>query len=339
VSRRRKLTGVFDRMVQFHSLRAAARRAAKGLTRRHQPAWFLAELEQNVLELQRSLVSDSWRPGRMRTFRIRDPKPRTIAVAPFVDRVVHHALCQALDPMFERFADPDSYACRVGQGQHRAIARVQTLSRRYAWHGRLDIQHFFETVRHDVLVELLERQVADKRALAIVGRLLEAGVGPPGVGLPIGNLTSQHFGNYILGYMDHHAREVARVGAWVRYMDDVVFFAADRETVWRAFDSLDFYVRTRLRLRLKDSATRVAPVEVGIGFLGMRIWPHTVRLDAARSRRAAARWRGLRRAVARGALPAAGAAHRAQALVAWTSAADTLRWRRALFSGRRGGRR
>ncbi len=215
MGRTRRLTGVFERMTTFEALRAAARRASDRLRRRHAPAAFLADLEANALALQRALHDGTWTPGPLRTFRIRDPKPRTIAVAPFSDRVVHHALCAELEPMFERFADPDSYACRVGRGQHAAVRRVRQLVRRHPWHARLDVRHFFETVRHDVLLERLARRVADARALDVLARLLAAGVGPPGVGLPIGNLTSQHLGNFLLGHLDHHARRVVGVAGWV----------------------------------------------------------------------------------------------------------------------------
>jgi RNA-directed DNA polymerase len=329
MSRRRRLTGVFARATTFEALRAAAVRAARGLRRRRDVARWLADLERHVLALQGALHDGSWRPGPLRTFRIRDPKPRTIAVAPFADRVVHHALCHELQPMFERFADPDSYACREGRGTWAAVRRVQALSRRHPWCLRLDVRHFFESVRHAVLMDRLAARVADERALDVVRLLLSGGVGPPGVGLPIGNLTSQHFGNFLLGHLDHHARQHLRVAGWVRYMDDIVVFGPSKDAMWAAHDGARAWLGEALGLALKDEATRVLPVHAGVPFLGLRVWPQAVRLDAARRRRLARRLRGLGGAVAAGEAMAEVAAPRAQAAVAWAAQSDTLAWRRA----------
>ncbi len=325
--RRRKVTGVFARMTEFHALRAAALRASRGLRTRRAPASFLSDLERNVVALRASLLDDSWRPGPMRTFRIRDPKPRTIAVAPFPDRVVHHALCAELTPMFDRFADADSYACRVGGGQHRAVERLRTLTRRHEWYGRLDVRHYFESVHHDVLLERLERRVADPAALRVVEHLLAAGVGPAGIGLPIGNLTSQHFGNFLLGHVDHFAREVVKVDAWVRYMDDIVILGDDRERVWGQIAELDAHLRSDLRLIWKDSATRVGRVCGGVPFLGVRVWPELVRFDGVRLRRARRALAANVRAARVGDASAEDSARRASAMIAWMELGHSKAWR------------
>ena len=329
MSRRRRLTGVFARMTTFEALRSAALRAARGVRRGRGAAAWLAELEGSTLALQRDLHAGTWSAGPLRTFRIRDPKPRTIAVAPFPDRVVHHALCQELAPMFDRFADPHSYACRPGGGPWRAAEQVQRLARRHPWCLRLDIAHYFETVRHDVLVDALARGVADPRALDVACTLLAAGVGPPGVGLPIGNLTSQHFGNHLLGCVDHYAREQLRVGGWVRYMDDMVAFLPDKARCWEVHDALDAFLRERLQLRLKHAATQVHPAHIGIAWLGMRVWPGQVRLDGARIRRLGRR---LRRTTTDPVQTCAEREHRlaaSQAVLAWAERCSTTRWRRA----------
>jgi len=121
---------LFAQVVAFDALCAAARRAARGLWRNRSVAAFLLDLEPEVLALQRELVGGTYRPRPPYTFPIADPKPRTISAAAFCDRVVHHALCAALEPALERFATADSYACRRGKGNHAAVRRVQALSRR-----------------------------------------------------------------------------------------------------------------------------------------------------------------------------------------------------------------
>ena len=136
---------LFPQVVDFHALRAAARRAARSTPT---GAPFLADLEANVLALRSELLAGTWRPGPPHTFAITDPKPRIISAAPFVDRVVHHALCAALEPTLERYAIHHSYACRHGKGNRTAVAAVQRLAGRHAWFVKLDVRHYFETMDH-----------------------------------------------------------------------------------------------------------------------------------------------------------------------------------------------
>jgi RNA-directed DNA polymerase len=326
----RPLFGVLERMSSFGALRAAALRAARHLRARPATGLFLGELEQNALRLQGALRSGTWRPSPMRHFRIRDPKPRTISVAPFADRVVHHALCAELAPTFERLADPDSYACRVGFGQHRAVRRCQQLCRRWPYVARIDVAHYFETVPHDGLLARIQPWLRDPGALEVLRLLLDAGGDRAGRGLPIGNLTSQHLGNFYLSALDHHLRRAQRVPALVRYMDDTVIFAASAEGAWAAVEAADRFAG-QLGLRLKHSETSVQPVTFGVRFLGARIWPRLVRLDRRRATRWRRRLRALLRRAARGG-DEADCAARAEALVAWTAVAAARRWRQVALA-------
>ena len=322
----------FDQIASFGPLCRAAHEAARGLTQRFSVAAFLADLETEVLALERELQDGSYHPRPLVTFRIRDPKPRTISAAAFRDRVVHHALCAALEPRFERYADPDSWACREGRGNHAAVRRLQVLCRRHPWYVKLDVRHYFETVDHDVLLALLHRLVRDQRVLALAGTILAAGARAPGLGLPIGNLTSQHFGNLLLGMLDHHLREQLRVPAMVRYMDDILLLGPDRRAVRRLRDGAARFVEHQLRPRIKRQATRLGPVSIGVPFLGFRVWPQLIRLDAARVRRFRRRVRGLERALAAGAISEDEAARRVRGVFGWAEQADTLRFRRGCVS-------
>ena len=149
-------------------------------------------LETEALKLQRELLDDSYCPREYRIFAIIDPKPRMISAAAFRDRVVHHALCAALEPTLERYAIFDSYACRPKKGGYAATKRAQGFARRLSYFLKLDVYKFFETADHDVLKRLLRRLVKDKRALALCDRFIDAGAprSAAGKGLPIGNLTS-----------------------------------------------------------------------------------------------------------------------------------------------------
>lgn len=312
------------------ALRAAARRAARGLARRRGAAAFLADLDTECLRLQRELREGRYQPGAFHHFAIRDPKPRRISVAPFRDRVVHHAVCAVMEPTFEAYADPDSYACRVGKGTLAAIQRAQVLARGSPWFAKLDVHHCFETADVARLSGRLAEAFEDPALLAVVDRILRAGTDDQGRGLPIGNLTSQHFANFMLGVLDLRARAAGAQG-YVRYMDDILVFGASKEQVTGIAESLADAMARDLNQREKLSARRIAPTSAGVPCLGFRIWPHLVRFDGPRRRRFLRHSRAIEHAREAGWLGDADAAVRGAALVAWARFGNTLRFRQALW--------
>jgi RNA-directed DNA polymerase len=197
----KRANGLFEPMIRFDNLIRAAGRASRG--KRHQPAVarFLFDLEPGLLRLQAALANGTYRPGRYTVFEIRDPKRRRICAAPFRDRVVHHAVYNILEPYLDKRLIFDTYACRTGKGGHAAIHRAQRFARRHRYFLKCDIKRYFESIDHNILKVLLRRIIKDRRLLAILGTIIDHQ--PPytelGRGLPIGNLTSQHFANLYLG--------------------------------------------------------------------------------------------------------------------------------------------
>jgi len=289
----RRFGGLFEGACGFLALVAAARRAARATTCGPEVSAFLRDLEIEVLELRRELVTDVYRPGPYHVFTIHDPKTRQITVAPFRDRVVHHALCAQLEPVFERLYIADSYACRRGKGTLRAIQRAQQHSRRNRYFLKLDVQTYFHSIDHNALMDLLRGKLKDGRMLAVLERIVRHPVPgcPAGKGLPIGNLTSQHLANFYLNPLDHQIRERLRPGGYVRYMDDMVLFGDNKQTLWSHADACREFLGAHLRLTLKPRATLLAPVDQGLPFLGRRVFPHLIRLRRENLRRSLDRLR------------------------------------------------
>ena len=184
-------------------------------------AGFESALTDNLLRLEEELRTQTHRPGPYRYFRMTSPKPRRISAAPFRDRVVHHALVQQLEPIFEARFIQDSYACRVGKGTHAALQRCQDLARRYPYVLQCDVVQFFPAVDHAILRDLLFRTIADAQTRWLIEHILASDAGvlrdeytvvyfpdddllsalrPRG--LPIGNLTSQFWANCSLNALD-----------------------------------------------------------------------------------------------------------------------------------------
>ena len=270
----------------FPSLLAAFRRARRAKRGKGgEPAFYL-HLEENLLRLSEQLRDRRFRPDPYRYFPLRTPKRRVVSEASFRDRIVHHSLVGALEPVFEEGFIDGSYACRKDKGTHLAIRHAQSAARRFPFFLKLDFEKYFDSIRHDVLHDLLRARVSDDGILWLCDVLMEQAQ-VPGIdrgerrGLPIGNLTSQFWANVYLDPVDHLALGLPGVAVYCRFMDDLLLLGEDKASLWRALDEISGFAHSRLRLRLKPSATRVAPVSEGIPWLGLRVFPGTVRLNHA----------------------------------------------------------
>lgn len=275
----------FEQVYSFKALWRAFKRArrAKPWT---DPEFFL-NCDERLLELSQALQERRWNPDPYRYFIIRNTKSRVVSEASFRNRVVHHALIAALDPLFESKFIPHSYACRAHKGTHAAVAAVQRMSRRWPYALRLDIARYFDHIRHDTLMALLQQEIQDEGLLWLCQRLL-SGASLPTVppseqrGLPIGNLTSQFWANVYLHPIDLRASSTA--SAYARYMDDLVLFGPSKAALWACLEDLQEQLLP-LGLRLKSSVTRLQPVTEGFPWLGFQIYPNTLRLLPSTRRR------------------------------------------------------
>ena len=247
----RRHNGLFSKIANFRALHAAAMRAVAGKRRKPGAAAFMANLETELLRLERELQAGAWRPGPYVAIEIRQPKRRVVSAAPFRDRVVHHAVHAVVAPLFELGFIYHSYANRVGKGTHRAVARYERLRNRYRHVLRGDIFRYFPAIDHEILKVDLRRRVACAATLALLDRIIDGSNAQEPVnryfpgddlftpyqrrrGLPIGNLTSQFFANLYLDCLDHFATEVLRA-PYLRYVDDFALFADDPAVLanWR----------------------------------------------------------------------------------------------------------
>lgn len=156
----RSHNSLFERVTNFDNLLTAFYRARKGKRDKGQVAAFEFRLEPELFRLQRELQSKTYTPGPYTTFYVYDPKQRLISAAPFRDRVVHHALCNVIEPVFEQTFIHDSYANRLGKGTHRAIGRFQHFARRYKYVLKCDIRKFFPSIDHEILKREIRWKIA-----------------------------------------------------------------------------------------------------------------------------------------------------------------------------------
>jgi len=281
---------LYPQIITWYNLHEAWRKARKGKRGKVPAASFEYHLEYNLLALQEELTNKSYQPGAYHSFFIHEPKRRLISAAPFRDRVVHHALCNVIEPIFDRTFVADSYANRAGKGTHRALDRCQQVSRRFRYVLQYDIRQFFPSIDHAILCQQLARKIQDEDVLWLIDQILASGRGVlseqysmvwfPGDdlfavnrprGLPIGNLTSQFWANCYLNSFDHFIKRELKCKGYVRYVDDFLLFADDKRTLhaWHAAlrDRL-----AKLRLTIHPRA-QPRPVSEGIPFLGFVVYP------------------------------------------------------------------
>lgn len=285
---------LYPQIVAFDNLLAAAHLAMKGKRFQDSVGKFYVRLENELLCLRRELMDKSYKPGSYQTKIITRPKTRMISAAPFRDRVVHHALCRVVMPLFERKMIPDLYSNRVGKGTHQAILRAQHYLRRHRYVLKADIQKFFPSMDHAILKGKFRRTIACYDTLWLMDAIVDASNPQdavcaiyPGddladamtrrVGLPIGNLTSQWFGGIYLNAFDHWVKEDLRCPGYVRYVDDFLLFADDKATLARWREAIVEKL-VQYRLRVQARKTRVFRATDGVTFLGQRIWPNSRRL-------------------------------------------------------------
>jgi retron-type reverse transcriptase len=340
---------LYPQICSFENLFLAYRAAARGKRGKADVATFELELEPNLFRLQEELASQTYSPGSYYHFPIHDPKPRIISAAPFRDRVVHHALVRVIEPIFERRFIHDSYACRKGKGTHRALDRCQAFARRYRYVLQCDLIHFFPSVDHSILRQILARLIADDQTMWLVDRIIESGREVPNHraplyfpgdtfwaalrprGLPIGNLTSQFWANCYVNPMDQFVKRELKCRGYLRYVDDFLLFADDKPTLWRwKQEIVDFLVNLRLRLHEREST--VYPVTNGIPFLGFRVYPHLRRLKRRNGVAFARRFRRLRAQLAAGEITQEQLHQSVQGWLAHAAHGDTEGLRRALVS-------
>lgn len=192
------------RIAEPDNLREAYLRAARGKRDRRDVIEFGCGLEERLREMRDQLLEGTVPLGGYRQFTVHDPKDRVITVAPFAQRVLHHAVMGVCEPYFERRLIDHCYACRKGKGRLAALETARRHCRRLPYFLKLDIRKYFDSVDHSRLVCDLHRLSKDTALLRLLEGIVNSFETAPGCGLPIGNLTSQHFANLYLGPLDRH---------------------------------------------------------------------------------------------------------------------------------------
>lgn len=273
---------LYKEVCSFENIELAFNGARKGKTLKSYVIKFEEELDDNLKLLQHELVTGTYKPKPLVTFILRDPKTRKISKSDFRDRIVHHAICNVIEPLFDKTFIYDNYANRIGKGTFKAIERfdyfkkkVSTNDTRTCYVLKADVKHYFETVDHKILMLILQRKIKDEKLLNLINIILSNyTTKEQSKGIPLGNLTSQFFANIYLNELDQFAKHKLRAKYYIRYVDDFVILHENPNILEDYKKKIDDYLRIKLELGLHPDKSKIVKLKSGIGFLGFRIFFH-----------------------------------------------------------------
>lgn len=264
-----KHRNLIEKITTIENLRDAYYKTGRGKKMTWGYLTFKEYAEANLLLIQEELRDGAYSIGPYREFTIYEPKPRLISALDFKDRLVQHALCNVIGPIFERGLLPYTFACRVGMGTHAGVRHVQARLRStgHKYFLKTDFSKFFPSVDRARLHEMIYKKIRCEKTLKILREIIPT----DGLGIPIGSLTSQLFANVYGNAADRFIHFDLGHRHWARYMDDIVILDADLVRLKDSFERISEFGERDLGLRI--SKWQANPVSRGVNFLGYRIWP------------------------------------------------------------------
>lgn len=276
-----RIGNLYTKLYSFENLHLAFKKAKRG-TQTYQCKQFEFHLEKELLALSFELKNHLYQPSNYHYFTIYEPKERIISVASFRDRVVHHAIINLLEPIYEKIFICESYATRKNKGSHAAIGKAQLYLRQTNWFFKSDIKKYFDSIKHDILLNQIRKKIKDIEFLELIHQIIEKGGDLKA--LPIGNLTSQFFANIYLNEFDHFVKRNLKCKFYIRYMDDFVIFHKKKEFILQLIPKIKHFFEI-YELKMNPNSSFVNQKSNGLSFLGVRIYPHTIRIKSENLKR------------------------------------------------------
>ena len=264
--------------------------------KRFKPSTLIAadHIEYTIDRLHNDLDNMTWQPDAYREFMTRKEVKRRIVNEPsFRDRILQNSITVKTFPLFAPKFIYHSYAATPGKGPLLAAMTAQSFMRAARHNGpvyvlQCDIHHYYDSVRHDILMEQISRTIRDKRLLEIWWRMIHGFHGDTGTGIALGARTNQLGANIYLNVLDHFVKDCMGWRYYLRFMDDFLLIGNDKQELRRALADIKWLLDTALRLKLNDR-TKIFSVTQGADYVGYRIFldhllPRKRNVKAARIR-------------------------------------------------------
>ena len=258
---------MWSQIIDPENIAVAFHKAALGKGWMRAVKAFRENLDESLAGVRSLLADKTFVPSPYVVKKVWEPKERDIFVLPLApDRLVQHALMNVVAPIWEGLFIRDSYACIAGRGIHAGSLRTMEFVRRNKYVLKCDVRKFYPSIDHDILMRIVRRKIKCPDTLWLIEAIVRSF--PGGKNVPIGNYTSQWFGNLYMNELDRFVKEDLRVRDYVRYCDDFCLFGNDKARLHECRKAITVFVRDELELTLKIA--EVFPVSRGVDFLGYR---------------------------------------------------------------------
>lgn len=261
----------YNKAITFQSLYEAGHQVCNGVRWKESVARYEADLVCRTWRLKEAIDKDKYHPHQGMTFRVFEPKERTIIAPTIVDRQVQRALCNA--GLYEDFVEHyirNSSACQKGRGTDDALNRMKILLSKYyrhykteGWFLKCDIHHYFHETPHSVAKAIIHKYIKDEQAAAMVCEIIDSFDGDIGIGL--GSQISQLIELSVLNDLDHYIKECLHIKYYIRYMDDFILIHHSKQYLQYCKIQIRLYL-IQLGLTLNKKTT-IQPLYHGTIFL------------------------------------------------------------------------
>lgn len=284
---------LFDKITSYENLYLAYTKASKGKHWQNTVKSFEENLDANLRLIQTDLVNKTFTTSPYSMMKVYEPKERSIYRLPFYpDRIVQHAIMNVLEPIWDKLFIYDSYSCRKGKGIHAGSRRTMGFIRRggkNAYCLKMDIAKFYPSIDHDILFRIINCKIKCPETLWLLKDIIYSMPGKTNV--PIGNYTSQWFGNLYLNELDSYLKLENGVKYYVRYCDDFIVIHHSKPYLNKLAKDIETFIQSKLNL--KFSKCDLFPVSRGIDFLGYRHFPWGILIRKSTVKRMKRRLRQL----------------------------------------------
>ena len=284
---------IYAKIYNLSNLLLAWRKARKGKTKKAYVIDFEKDTLGNLILLHEELKNETYLPKPLKTFILRDPKTRKISKSEFRDRIVHHAIINILEPIFDKTCIYDSCANRKDKGNLFALRRFEKYQRKVTnnltsegYCLKADIKHYFQEVDNNVLINLLRKKINDEKTISLIRKILdnkrfqrerererrdESFTHDNGI---LGNLTSQFFANIYLNELDYFVKNKLKAKYYVRYVDDFVILPKSKLQLEDWKKEIEEFLNSELRVELHPQKSKIISLSKGVDFVGFRNFYH-----------------------------------------------------------------
>ena len=240
---------------------------------------FVMNETRNMMDLRQELISGSYKFSGYMRFKVYEPKERIVDAPHFRDKIVQIALNNVLKEFFNEIFIYDSYACIDNKGTHKAVDRINYFIRKAKWEygeeaqiNKFDIEKFFYTIDRKILKQILIKRVMCKRTKDLLFKIIDSADSISELGLPLGNTLSQICANIYMNELDQYCKRVLKVKYYVRYADDIIVMASDKEEAVFYNEKIISFLNERLHLKANAKKTKVFSINQGVNSVGFKIY-------------------------------------------------------------------